>query len=104
MRENFIARLQELPDLLGGHLILSISAIIVGLVISVPLGVVASRSPRLRSTFLAIASVTQTIPSMALLALMVPLLGGMIGFLPRLPGTHRIQHVAHASKHRYRSD
>ncbi len=82
MRENFIARLQELPDLLGGHLVLSISAIIVGLVISVPLGVVASRSPRLRNTFLAIASVTQTIPSMALLALMVPLLGGMIGFLP----------------------
>ncbi len=82
MNDNFRERLAELPDYLAGHLVLSISALILGIVISVPLGVLASRSERARGPVLAVASLIQTIPSIALLALMVPLLGGTIGFLP----------------------
>jgi len=74
--------LADLPHLLGGHLLLSIGALAVGIAISVPLGVLASRRERLRGPLLAITGVIQTIPSLALLALMVPLLGGTIGFLP----------------------
>lgn len=82
MNENFQERLAELPDYLAGHLTLSISALILGIAISIPLGVLASRSERARGPVLAVASLVQTIPSIALLALMVPLLGGTIGFLP----------------------
>ena len=49
---------------------------------SIPLGVVASRRPKLSEYLLGIAGILQTIPTLALLVLMVPLLGGAIGFLP----------------------
>jgi osmoprotectant transport system permease protein len=79
---NLADRFAELPDLLAGHLLLSVSALVIGIAISVPLGIVATRRPRLRAAALAVAGLIQTVPSMALLALMVPLLGGMIGFVP----------------------
>jgi osmoprotectant transport system permease protein len=72
----------QLPELLAWHLILSLSALGLGLLVSLPLGVLASRRPRLGETVLAVAGVVQTVPPLALLALMVPMLGGMIGFLP----------------------
>jgi osmoprotectant transport system permease protein len=73
---------RELPDLLGGHLVLSLAALAVGLVLSLPMGVLASARPRLSELALGLSGVVQTIPSVALLVLMVPLLGGSIGFLP----------------------
>lgn len=82
MTSNFADRLAELPHLLSGHLLLSVTALAIGIGISVPLGIAATRIPRLRGPVLAAASLIQTVPSMALLALMVPLLGGMIGFVP----------------------
>lgn len=79
---NLQERINELPQLLGGHLLLSMSALVIGILISIPLGVFAARSRRWGGPVLTLASLVQTIPSMALLALMVPILGGMIGFLP----------------------
>jgi osmoprotectant transport system permease protein len=72
----------ELPANLGGHMLLSLAALVVGIGVSLPLGIFASRRPRLAEWGIAVAGVLQTIPSLALLALMVPLLGGMIGFWP----------------------
>jgi osmoprotectant transport system permease protein len=63
-------------------MLLSVTALAVGLVVSLPLGVVAARRPRLGEWALAFAGVVQTIPSLALLALMVLLLAGRVGFLP----------------------
>ncbi|WP_339749543.1 glycine betaine ABC transporter substrate-binding protein [uncultured Maricaulis sp.] len=82
MSENFAERWAELPNLLSGHVLLSLAAIIVGMAISVPLGIYAASRPRLAGSVLNIAGVIQTIPGLALLALMVPLLGGMIGYWP----------------------
>ena len=82
MNPNISARFAELPDLLAGHLLLTVSALVIGIAVSIPLGILASRSPRLRGPVLVGAGLIQTVPSMALLALMVPLLGGMIGFVP----------------------
>jgi osmoprotectant transport system permease protein len=86
MGDDFLDRLRErledLPAFLGGHLVLSLSALGVGLLVSLPLGIAVSRRPRLAELTLGAAGVIQTVPSLALLALMVPLLGGMIGFLP----------------------
>lgn len=64
--------LQQLPALLAAHLQLTLVALGVALGISLPLGVLLARSPRLRGPALGVAGVLQTIPSLALLALMVP--------------------------------
>jgi len=82
MFENLRYCLDELPGFLGGHMLLSVAGLAVGLVVSLPLGIWASRRPRLGELILGAAGVIQTIPSLALLALMVPLLRGTIGFLP----------------------
>ncbi|THD79465.1 MAG: ABC transporter permease subunit [Phenylobacterium sp.] len=63
-----------LPDYLAWHVLLSASALVLGVVISLPLAVAASRSARLRWPVLGMASLIQTIPSLALLALFYPLL------------------------------
>jgi osmoprotectant transport system permease protein len=82
MSEETIDMLSYLPDYLGWHIILSLAALAVGLILSIPLGIVASRRRTLAEYLLGAAGVLQTIPTMALLVLMVPLLGGMIGFAP----------------------
>lgn len=79
----FSEQLTHLPDYLGGHLRLTLIALIIGLLISVPLGILATRVQKLESTILGLASVIQTIPGLALLAIMVPLLN-MIGTIPAL--------------------
>ena len=82
MSDQLVELFEDLPGYLGGHMLLSVAALAVGLAISIPLGILASRRPRLAEWALGVAGVLQTVPSLALLALMVPLLGGMIGFLP----------------------
>ena len=66
--------LSLLPERLAWHVLLSASALTLGLLIALPLGVLAARSPRLRWPALALAGLVQTIPSLALLALFYPLL------------------------------
>lgn len=83
MSENLRQQLSLLPDYLANHLYLSVLALGVGIALSVPLGIIATRHRRLEWPLLAAANILQTIPSLALLALMVPLLG-QIGFLPAL--------------------
>ncbi len=64
----------RLPDYLGSHVLVSLTALGLGLCISLPLAIASVRRPRLRRTMLGIASVIQTIPGIALLALFYPLL------------------------------
>jgi osmoprotectant transport system permease protein len=66
--------LARLPDYLGSHVLVSITALAIGLGISLPLAVASIRRPLLRGALLAVASVIQTIPGIALLALFYPLL------------------------------
>ncbi|HEX4534866.1 MAG TPA: ABC transporter permease/substrate-binding protein [Rhizomicrobium sp.] len=70
----FNAGFANLPDYLGQHVLLSLSAMVLGLAISLPLAIAASRVAWLRGPALAIASIVQTIPGLALLALFYPLL------------------------------
>lgn len=83
-------QLALLPQYLTAHLQLSLVALLFGVGLSVPLGIVAARVRRLEQPVLAVASVIQTIPSLALLAVMVPLLAAIgvqsIGFLPAFIG------------------
>jgi len=76
----FNAGFANLPDYLGQHVLLSLSAMLLGLAISLPLAVAASRVAWLRGSSLAVASIVQTIPGLALLALFYPVLVIVSGF------------------------
>lgn len=83
-------QLALLPVYLTAHLQLALAALLLGVGISVPLGVLAANVRWLEGPVLGVASVIQTIPSLALLAVMVPLLAALgvqsIGFLPAFVG------------------
>jgi osmoprotectant transport system permease protein len=72
------ARLEDafarLPDYLASHVLVSVTALALGLGISLPLAILSVRRPVLRGGLLGVASVVQTIPGLALLALFYPLL------------------------------
>jgi osmoprotectant transport system permease protein len=76
----FAAAFAKLPDYLGWHVLLSLSAILIGVSLSLPLAIWSLRSPVLRGATLALASVIQTIPSLALLALFYPVLLALSAF------------------------
>ena len=63
-----------LPDYLGQHVLLSACALALGLAISLPLALPRAAAPPIRWPSLFAASLIQTIPSLALLALFYPLL------------------------------
>lgn len=94
MNSPFFDALARVPDLLAAHVLLAASALVLGLVISLPLAIWSARRPLVARAALGFASLVQTIPSLALLALFYPLLlslsamvGGSIpalGFLPSL--------------------
>ena len=78
----------RVPPLLASHIVLAAAAMLLGAVIALPLGVFAARHPRFGRVALGLASIVQTIPSLALLALFYPLLLALsfqaLGFLPSL--------------------
>ncbi len=78
--------LARLPDYLGGHVLVSITALALGLAVSLPLALLAVRRPALRQVLLGFASVVQTIPGLALLALFYPLLLALAAVCERLFG------------------
>lgn len=65
------------------HLLLVCAAVLLGCVAGIPLGILAALVPRLRQVVLAVAGMLQTVPSLALLAILIPLLG-RIGTVPAL--------------------
>ncbi len=90
MTSTVTEQLAFLPGYLTAHLQLALSALLVGVLFSVPLGVLVAGRRWLEQPVLGIASVVQTVPGLALLAVMVPLLAlaGLpsIGFLPAFLG------------------
>lgn len=98
MNTQFAQAFALLPGYLAGHVALSAAALLLGLAVGLPLALLAARSPRVRWPILAFASLVQTIPSLALLALFYPLLLALsalarmvfghgfqaLGFLPSL--------------------
>ena len=66
--------LLNLGDQLAAHILLSAAAIALGIAVALPLAVLASRSPAVARAALGFASLVQTIPALALLALFFPIL------------------------------
>ncbi|MCD6058854.1 MAG: glycine/betaine transporter [Thermomicrobiales bacterium] len=69
-------------ELLSEHVQLTVVSVVVGLLIALPLAVVASRFELLAKPLTWLAAIGQTIPSIAILGLMLPFLG--TGFVPSL--------------------
>ncbi len=85
---NWADAFDRVPPLLASHIVLAAAAMLLGAVIALPLGVFAARHPKFGRVALGFASIIQTIPSLALLALFYPLLLALsvqaLGFLPSL--------------------
>ncbi len=69
--------LAQLPDALAGHLVVSAIPLALAVAASVPLGLLAVDRIWLRRALLLSVGLIQTVPGLALLALMVPLLVGL---------------------------
>ena len=84
MTENLAEQLALLPEYFRGHLGQTLVALVIGTAVSIPLGVWAAQSPRVKRPLLTLVSIIQTFPSVAILALVVAILGGQIGSLPAI--------------------
>src|SRR4051794_22268994 len=69
----------ELASLFGQHVLLVAGSVSIAVVLGVPLGIFSARRPRLASPLMAVASIVQTIPSLAMFGFLlpVPLVGGV---------------------------
>jgi osmoprotectant transport system permease protein len=80
----FVTRGNDLWRAMLEHLLISGSALNLGIIVSVPLGIylVKTKQTWLRSVAFTITNIFQTIPSLALLAILIPLIG--IGKFPAI--------------------
>lgn len=84
-RPGFVARLfaPDLWPLLAQHLLLVFGSLLLAVLVAAPVGVLAWRRPRLAGVLLGAVGVLQTVPSLAMLAFLIALLG-TIGLWPAL--------------------
>ena len=75
MLDFFVQHHQALLFKTWEHLYISALSLIAGIAVAVPSGVFLARSKRLSGLFMGLASIFQTIPSLALLTVMIPFLG-----------------------------
>ena len=79
-----LAHSGDFIDLFGEHLTLVFVSEALAIAVAVPAGIAATRNDRVRNVVETIGNVAQTIPTLAIIALMLPLLG--LGFLPAVVG------------------
>jgi len=84
-RAGFMSKLfgTDFLKLTWQHLTLVLLSVMLACLVGIPLGIIAAFAPRLRELVMATVGILQTIPSLALLAMLIPLLG-RIGFVPAL--------------------
>lgn len=78
--QTLVAQRADLLTALGQHLLLSLVSLLIALVIAIPLAIWVIPRPKIANFFLQLAGVLQTIPSLALLGMLIPLVG--IGNVP----------------------
>lgn len=74
--------LNTLTKQTGQHLLLTITATLLAILLGIPVGLIAARYRKMASIVLSVSGVIQTIPSLALLGFMIPLFG--IGVKPAI--------------------
>ena len=73
--EYLTTRADTIADATVQHVVLVVVSVAVGLVLALPLGVLAFRAPRARSFVLGTATALYTIPSLAMFSLLLPVTG-----------------------------
>jgi osmoprotectant transport system permease protein len=82
----FIENRSELAQLAFEHLLMVLVATAAAAIVGIPTGILLTRRPSLSKSVLAVASILQTIPSLALFGFLIPLLGSYgIGRAPSSP-------------------
>ncbi|MFZ7944434.1 MULTISPECIES: glycine betaine ABC transporter substrate-binding protein [Bacillaceae] len=76
------ANYQQIVNLLGEHLYLSIVSVLIAIVIGIPLGILISNEPKLSKPIIGTTNVIQAVPSLALLGFLIPFIG--IGSSPAI--------------------
>lgn len=79
---TFQNRQDQLVEALLEHIQISLLALIIAVVITIPLGILLTRSKKAAEPVIGVTAVLQTIPSLALLGLLIPLVG--IGIVPAI--------------------
>ena len=74
-KDYFVDRQDELVAATKEHLLITVSAVLLGLVLAIPLALLARRFARLEPALLGVATGLYTIPSLALFPLIVPFTG-----------------------------
>lgn len=82
MIDFFTQNINDIAIKTWEHFYISIIALFLGAIVAIPLGIVLSKTERLAKIVLAITSVFQTLPSLAILAIMIPFLG--VGKVPAI--------------------
>jgi osmoprotectant transport system permease protein len=77
MTQNLFEQLVLLPGNMANHMLISVIPLLIGISVSLPMAIFVVKNPKLRYPTLTLVSIVQTIPSLALLALMVPILVGI---------------------------
>lgn len=91
----------QITELLLEHIVMTVIAVGIAIVIGVPLGILISYVKKLSGPIVGAANVIQAVPSMALLGLAIPLLG--IGTLPAVVMVNNIFAAAYHKKYLYRN-
>ncbi len=73
--EYVVDRREEILDATAQHLALTVSAVLLGLLLAVPLALLARRVPRVEAGVLGVTTGIYTIPSLALFPLLLPFTG-----------------------------
>ena len=70
--------------LLREHLALVLVSVALAIVVAIPLGILATRNRQVKKVVMSVGNVAQTVPTLAIIALVFPMLG--LGFLPSFVG------------------
>ncbi|ELZ29929.1 binding-protein-dependent transport systems inner membrane component [Halogeometricum pallidum JCM 14848] len=79
-----LANSDRFLELFREHLMLVFVSEAMAVAVAIPLGILATRNDRVKRVVETVGNVAQTVPTLAIIALMFPLLG--LGFLPALVG------------------
>lgn len=84
LAREYAARRGAFAAALGQHVTLVAAALVPAVLIGVPLGLAAARRPRLKAPIFAVLNMLQTIPSVALLGLLITPLASLAAAVPAL--------------------
>ena len=71
----FLRNFDQVAVALGQHVAIALTALVIAFAIALPIGIAAARSQRVYAVAIAISGLLYTIPTLAFLALLIPLVG-----------------------------